>query len=85
MTLSSIPQLANIVLPAFLVIAAGFLFSRTKKIDISSINDLVIYVTTPCLIISSLSDFTMDPSAKGTVRVTLLGLSSFKEALALGG
>ena len=62
MTLSSIPQLANIVLPAFLVIAAGFLFSRTRKIDISSINDLVIYVTTPCLIISSLSDFTMDPS-----------------------
>ena len=62
MTLSSIPQLANIVLPAFLVIAAGFLFSRTRKIDISSINDLVVYVTTPCLIISSLSDFTMDPS-----------------------
>ena len=62
MTLSSIPQLANIVLPAFLVIAAGFLFSRTRKIDISSINDLVVYVTAPCLIISSLSDFTMDPS-----------------------
>ena len=62
MTFSSIPQLANIVLPAFLVIAAGFLFSRTRKIDISSINDLVVYVTTPCLIISSLSDFTMDPS-----------------------
>ncbi len=62
MTLSSIPQFANIVLPAFLVIAAGFLFSRTRKIDISSINDLVVYVTMPCLIISSLSDFTMDPS-----------------------
>ena len=62
MTLSSIPELANIVLPAFLVIAAGFLFSRTKKIDVSSINDLVVYVTAPCLIISSLSDFTMDPS-----------------------
>ncbi len=62
MTLSSIPQLANIVLPAFLVIAAGFFFSRTKKIDVSSINDLVVYVTAPCLIISSLSDFTMNPS-----------------------
>ncbi|MCY3986942.1 MAG: AEC family transporter [Candidatus Dadabacteria bacterium] len=62
MTLSSIPQLANIVLPAFLVIAMGFFFRRAKKIDISSINDLVVYVTTPCLIISSLSDFTMDPS-----------------------
>ncbi len=71
MTLSSIPELANIVLPAFLVIAAGFLFSRTKKIDISSINDLVVYVTTPCLIISSLSDFTMDPSVTAKLFVSI--------------
>lgn len=71
MTLSSIPELANIVLPAFLVIAAGFLFSRTKKIDISSINDLVVYVTTPCLIISSLSDFTMDPSVTAKIFLSM--------------
>lgn len=71
MTLSSIPELANIVLPAFLVIAAGFLFSRTKKIDISSINDLVVYVTTPCLIISSLSDFTMNPSVTAKIFLSM--------------
>ncbi len=71
MTLSSIPQLANIVLPAFLVIAAGFLFSKTKRIDISSINDLVVYVTTPCLIISSLSNFTMNPSVTAKLFISI--------------
>ncbi len=60
MTLSSLPQLANIVLPAFIVIAAGFLFAKVKKIDLASINDLVIYITTPCLVVSSLSNFIMD-------------------------
>ncbi len=60
MTFSSLPQLANIVLPAFIVIATGFFFAKAKKIDLASINNLVIYITTPCLVVSSLSDFTMD-------------------------
>ena len=60
MTFSSLPQLANIVLPAFIVITTGFFFAKAKKIDLASINNLVIYITTPCLVVSSLSDFTMD-------------------------
>lgn len=74
MTLSSIPEIANIVFPAFIVIAAGFFFSRAKRIDVSSVNDLVIYVTTPCLIISSLSDFAIDPSVAVKVFLSVAGM-----------
>ena len=38
----------------------GYAFSIYKKIDLKSINDVVIYITTPCLIISSLSKFPLD-------------------------
>lgn len=74
MTLSSIPQIADIVFPAFIVIASGFFFTRVKKIDVSPISDLVIYVTTPCLIISSLSDFTIDPSVAAKVFLSIAGM-----------
>lgn len=53
----------------FIVIGVGFAFSRYKKIDLVSINELVIYITTPCLIISSLSRFPVDLNIAGKIFV----------------
>ena len=38
-----------------------------KKIDLKSINELVIYITTPCLIVSSLSKFPIDLNIAGKI------------------
>lgn len=54
------PGTAHIVLPVFLVILAGFLFGKIKRVEISPINDLVLYVAAPCLIVSSFSKPPMD-------------------------
>lgn len=43
------------MLPVFLIALAGYFFGRWKKIDLSPINDFVIYLSTPALIVSSLS------------------------------
>ncbi|QMU55732.1 MAG: hypothetical protein GKS04_00790 [Candidatus Mycalebacterium zealandia] len=52
--------IAHIVLPVFLIIAVGFLFGKIKRVDISPINDLVLYIAAPCLIFSSFSAPPMD-------------------------
>ncbi len=50
-----IPSIINIVLPVFIVTSIGYFFGKLKKIDLASINDFVIYITTPSLILSSLA------------------------------
>ncbi len=47
--------IANVVLPVFLIVGAGFLFGKIKRVEVSPINDLVLYVAAPCLIFSSFS------------------------------
>ncbi len=53
-------EVAHIVLPVFLIIAVGFLFGKIKRVEVSPINDLVLYVAAPCLILSSFSSPAMD-------------------------
>ena len=78
---SSIPEIANIVLPAFFVIAAGFLFSRAKRMDVSPVNEIVVYVTTPCLIISSLSDFRTDPAVAARLFLSISSVIAVSAAV----
>ncbi|WP_462136981.1 AEC family transporter [Candidatus Mycalebacterium sp.] len=52
--------IAHIILPVFLVVAVGFLFGKIKRVDISPINDLVLYIAAPCLIFWSFSSPPMD-------------------------
>ncbi len=59
--------IAHIVLPVFLIIAVGFLFGRIKRIEISPINDLVLYIAAPCLIFSSFAHSPM--SFESVVRI----------------
>ncbi len=67
MDISIYAEILNIVLPVFLVIGTGYLFSNYKKIDLKSINDLVVYITTPCLVVTSLSSFPIDITIAGKI------------------
>jgi predicted permease len=60
------------VLPVFLIAVAGYLFGKRKKIDLHSINDFVIYLATPALIISSLSRNTIEIYLAGEVFLSVL-------------
>jgi malate permease and related proteins len=55
------------VLPVFLIAMAGYLFGKRKKIDLTAVNDFVIYLATPALIISSLSRHTIEIYLAGKV------------------
>ncbi|HML94889.1 MAG TPA: AEC family transporter [Thermodesulfobacteriota bacterium] len=57
----------NVVLPVFLITAAGYIFGKKRKINLSAINDFVIYLATPALIISSLSEDPIDLAIAGKV------------------
>ncbi len=54
-------------MPVFLIAALGYLFGKRKKIDLSAVNDFVIYLATPALILSSLSKDTIEIGLAGTV------------------
>jgi predicted permease len=43
------------VVPVFLLVAAGFLFARWKKINLTSVTEIIVYLGTPSLVFSSLA------------------------------
>ena len=43
------------VIPVFLLIAAGFAFAHWKKIDLTSVTEIIVYLGTPSLVFSSLA------------------------------
>jgi len=43
------------VIPVFLLIAAGFLFAHWKKISLTSVTEIIVYLGTPCLVFGSLA------------------------------
>jgi len=45
----------EVAFPVFAIIATGYLFANLKKIDLAPIVDLLLYITIPALVISSLS------------------------------
>lgn len=72
-------QIVNVVLPVFLIALLGYLFGKRKKIDLSAINDFVIYLATPALILSSLSKDPIELSLAGKVFISvsiIVGVSS---------
>ncbi|HWP92186.1 MAG TPA: AEC family transporter [Thermodesulfobacteriota bacterium] len=67
-------QIINIVLPVFLITLIGYLFGKIKKINLTAINDFVIYVSTPCLILSSLTEEPLAISLAVKVFVSVIGV-----------
>lgn len=61
----------------------GFAFSKYKKIDLKSVNELVIYVTTPCLIVSSLSRFPIDLTVAGKIFLVMASILVVSMAVGL--
>lgn len=48
-------KVLSVVLPVFSVIGIGYLFARFKKISLESVIEILLYLTIPALVISSLS------------------------------
>ena len=48
-------QVLSIVFPVFSIIAIGYIFARFKKIDLEPVIDILLYLTIPALVLSSLS------------------------------
>jgi len=42
------------VFPVFAIILVGLLFARVRGIDLEGITEVIIYITTPCLVFSAL-------------------------------
>jgi len=47
-------DILNIVLPTFIVILIGFFFGKIKKIDMSAVVDLAVYIAVPALAFTSM-------------------------------
>lgn len=47
-------EILQTVLPIFLIILVGYIFGKRKKIDVQPMTNLVVYLTLPCLIFSSI-------------------------------
>ncbi|MEM7008160.1 MAG: AEC family transporter [Thermodesulfobacteriota bacterium] len=69
---AEIIEIINVVLPVFLIAFLGYLFGKWKKIDLSALNDFVIYLATPALILSSLYEEKIDINIAGIVFVSTL-------------
>ncbi|MEE9252149.1 MAG: AEC family transporter [Thermodesulfobacteriota bacterium] len=68
-------EIGNIVLPVFLIVGLGFLFGKIYRLSLTPINDLVIYVFTPCLMISSLSGDPIEVGLVGKVFASVILIS----------
>ncbi|HSC34011.1 MAG TPA: AEC family transporter [Thermodesulfobacteriota bacterium] len=71
-------------MPVFLIALAGYLFGKWKKIDLTPINDFVIYLATPALIISSLSRDSIDLYLAGKVFISVCIIIGVSLVLCLG-
>jgi predicted permease len=47
-------NLLNIILPTFIVILIGFFFGRVRKVDMSAVVDIAIYIGLPALVFTSM-------------------------------
>jgi len=46
--------ISRTILPIFIIIEVGFLFSRITKLRLDPLIDIIIYITTPCLVFTSM-------------------------------
>ena len=69
-------EVINTILPVFLIILIGFVIGKKKKPDIQPIVDLVVYLSAPCLIFTSM--------AKSDISISEFGLMSVATAAFVG-
>lgn len=62
-------------IPIFLVILAGYIIGKYKKINIQSMIDLIVYITGPCLIFASISRSDINISDFLTIALAAVGIT----------
>ena len=62
----------QVVLPTFLIIAAGYFIGKKKKVDTKPFNDLIIYITGPALILTNLIDSNLNLQIAGKLSLASL-------------
>src|SRR3972149_11022400 len=60
-------EVFEIVLPDFIIIGIGFFAARFKRFDFNAITELILYVTSPCLVVASLTKNPIAPSELGKI------------------
>jgi predicted permease len=60
------------VIPVFILIAVGFLFAQWKKINLSSVTEIVVYLGTPSLVFGSLASKPLHPADIGVLCAGIL-------------
>jgi predicted permease len=59
------------VIPVFLLVAVGFIFAHWKKISLTSVTEIIVYLGTPSLVFSSLAS---KPLYAGDIAVLSIGI-----------
>ena len=67
-------EVLKIVFPVFCVIGIGYLFAGIKSIDLDPVLDILIYITIPALVISSLSQKTFLPTELILTAISVIGV-----------
>ncbi len=65
-------KILSIVFPVFTTIGIGYLFARFKRIDLNSLIEILLFVTIPALVISSLIKRKIPPDEIGLVFLSAL-------------
>jgi predicted permease len=60
------------VIPVFFLVALGFVFARWKKINLSSVTEIIVYLGTPSLVLTSLAS---RPLHAGEVAILFVGIA----------
>jgi predicted permease len=66
----------NTVFPVFFIIALGWLLAKFKHLNLGAVSDIILYVTTPCLIFSSLLRNQIVLSDFLTISLSVLAVTS---------
>jgi hypothetical protein len=67
-------KVLSIVIPVFSVIGLGFVFAHFKKISLKPIIDVLLYLTIPALVITSLTDVVIIPSELFHIAIAACGV-----------
>lgn len=60
------------VIPVFILVAVGFLFAQWKRINLSSVTEIVVYLGTPSLVFGSLAGKPLHPADIGILCAGIL-------------
>lgn len=69
---SHVIKILSVVAPVFIIIGLGYFFARFKKLSLEPIIDVMLYLTIPALVLSSLSKKSFAPSEMGLIALATL-------------